>query len=64
MSFEPVIGHTYYLYEKESGEKVLSMVGPHEWGKSFPFNEYLCTVKMLGDHTWEITDDPAHQGKE
>lgn len=64
MSFEPVIGHTYYLYEKDSGEKVLSMIGPQEWGKSFPFREYLCTVKMLGDHTWEITDDPVAPGRD
>ena len=29
-SFEPVIGETYHLYLRESGEHFLSMIAPHE----------------------------------
>ncbi len=56
MGFEPIIGHVYHLYEKENGGKVLSMIGPNEWGRSFPYAEHIESVKMLGDHTWEILE--------
>lgn len=29
-SFEPVIGETYHLYQRENGEYFLSMIAPHE----------------------------------
>ena len=53
MSFEPLISHIYYLYRRSSGKAVLSMVNPGEWGKKPPF-EFIATVKMLADHTWQI----------
>lgn len=56
MSFEPLIGHTYYLYERKDGTDLLSMVGPEEWGRSQPFSKFLAQVKLLSDHTWEVTD--------
>ena len=64
MGFEPIIGHVYHLYEKDNGEKVLSMIGPKEWGGAFPFAQHISTVKMLGDHTWEVLDDPASENEE
>lgn len=55
MNFEPIIGHIYYLYEKNEAESdVLSMISPEEWGSRFPFKKYLATVKLLSDHTWEV----------
>lgn len=52
--FEPVIHHIYYLYQrKKDGKHVLSMVSPEEWGLKIPY-EYLATVRLLGDHTWEV----------
>jgi len=54
MGFEPLIGHTYHLYEKESGAKLLSMIGPQEWGSKIPYKLHLASIKMLGDHTWDI----------
>ena len=57
MSFEPLIGHHYFLYVRESGEDVLSMVHPNSWGKSCPFNSFIAEVKLLADHTWEIVQD-------
>ncbi len=60
MNFQPVIGKEYYLYQRKSGEDVLSMISVDEWGRSFPYEKYLAKVRLLSDHTWEIieaTDD-------
>ena len=54
MSFEPIINHVYYLYEKKDGSDVLSMVSPSEWGRKFPFNQFLARVILLADHTWKV----------
>lgn len=56
ISFQPVIGHTYYVYEKKNGRTVLSMVSPEEWGKSSPFKAFINEVKLLADHTWQIVN--------
>jgi hypothetical protein len=56
MSFEPLINHSYYLYERENDTDLLSMVGPEEWGRSQPFKKFLAKVKLLSDHTWEILE--------
>ncbi len=55
MSFEPVIGHVYYLYHNyKKNIDVLMMVRPEEW-KSMPEHlEFQSTVKLLSDHTWEV----------
>lgn len=52
--FEPLIGHTYYLYEKTDQSRVLSLVAPEEWGKKLPYNKFIAEVYLLADHTWEI----------
>ncbi|WKN31258.1 DUF2452 domain-containing protein [Porifericola rhodea] len=54
MNFEPLIGHTYYLYEKKDGQDVLSMIAPEEWGKSMPYNKLLSKATLMADHTWEL----------
>ena len=56
MSFEPLIGHVYFLYERGDGTDLLSMVGPEEWGRSKPFKTFLAKVKLLSDHTWEVLE--------
>jgi hypothetical protein len=56
ISFEPLIGHVYHLYERQDGSSLLSMVGPDEWGRSRPFKCWLATVKLLADHTWDILE--------
>jgi Protein of unknown function (DUF2452) len=55
MNFEPVLNETYYVYEKEDGSDVLSMVAPHEWGRSYKFSRFIAKVTMLADHTWDVT---------
>jgi hypothetical protein len=54
MGFEPIISETYYLYEKEDGSDLMSLVAPEEWGRSFKYSRYLAKVKLLADHTWEV----------
>lgn len=54
VGFKPLINHTYHLYEKEDQEqKVLSMIAPEEWGRSSKL-QFVATVKLLADHTWDI----------
>lgn len=53
LSFSPVIGSQYYLYEKQDGSHFVSMVSPKEWGGgSGPFKNFIAGVKLLADHTW------------
>lgn len=55
MGFEPLSGQTYHLYKKDNGKHVLSIIGPNEWGKKeCPFSEFVSSVRMLADHTWQI----------
>ena len=55
MNFKPLISHTYHLYSKKDETKVLSMVGPNEWGRTKPYS-FIATVKLLADHTWEVLE--------
>lgn len=52
--FQPVIGKIYYLYKRNDGRDLLSMVSPDEWGKSFPYESFEAEVRLLSDHTWEV----------
>lgn len=56
-SFEPLINHHYYLYQKEDGNDFLSMIAPDEWGRKKSFSHFLAEVKLLADHTWEIVKE-------
>lgn len=54
--FQPVIHHIYHLYQRKTdGQHLLSMVAPTEWGRKQPY-EHLATVRLLGDHTWEVME--------
>lgn len=54
ISFQPVIGEVYHLYEKSDGKQVLSLVSPVEWGDKIPFKKYIAKVTLLADHTWDV----------
>jgi hypothetical protein len=54
IGFEPIINQIYYLYEKEDGSDLLSLVSPDEWGRSMKYSKYLAKVLLLADHTWEV----------
>ncbi|HLP94017.1 MAG TPA: DUF2452 domain-containing protein [Saprospiraceae bacterium] len=52
--FQPVIHHIYHLYQRKTdGRHLLSMIAPEEWGRRNPY-EHLASVRLLGDHTWEV----------
>ena len=40
MGFEPIINETYYMYERDTGEDLLSLVAPNEWGRSFKYSRF------------------------
>ncbi len=51
--FEPLINHVYHLYDKH-GESLLIMVGPNDWGRKGCPYEYIASVRLLADHTWDV----------
>jgi hypothetical protein len=53
--FKPIIDQKYYLYERKDKSRFLSMISPLEWGKNSGL-EFICTAKLLADHSWEIVD--------
>lgn len=53
LSFKPNIGQVYYLYEKNDGSSMLSLVSPKEWGNGGPFKSFIAAVQLLADHTWK-----------
>ena len=48
-SFEPVVGEMYHLYQGDDGINFLSLIGPHEWNKT-----YLGTFKLNSDKKWIV----------
>ncbi|MEM1124657.1 MAG: DUF2452 domain-containing protein [Bacteroidota bacterium] len=59
MNFKPLVGKIYYLYQRESGKYLVSMVAPSEWGRKNPL-DFKATVKLLADHTWDILEKPEN----
>jgi len=53
LNFSPVIGQLYYVYEKDDGSHILSLLSPKDWGSSAgPFKRFVSGAKLLADHTW------------
>jgi hypothetical protein len=53
LSFKPVIGNTYFLFQKKDGTHVLSLISPAEYGGGAgPYQVFVASVKLLADHTW------------
>lgn len=53
LSFVPVIGQTYYLYQKGDDTHTLSLISSKEYGGgSGPYKKFVSPVKLLADHTW------------
>ena len=53
MRFTPVVNQVYHLYENGDHFK-LSLIGPNEWGRSKSVGKYLASVRLLGDHSWDL----------
>jgi hypothetical protein len=59
LTFEPVVGKMYFLYQSEERqERFLSMIAPEEWGRQLEDKKlkFLAQVKLLSDRTWKIID--------
>jgi hypothetical protein len=56
MRFEPLINHVYHLYEKQDTAYLLSLIAPDQWGRSKKSFEFVATVRLLADHTWDILE--------
>lgn len=56
MSFQPIIGKRYFLYEMKDGKRYLSLISPKEWGDKMSNQIYLAEVHLNSDHTWKIID--------
>ncbi len=56
MRFEPLINHVYHLYEKPNKTYLLSLIAPSQWGRSKRDFEFVATVRLLADHTWDIIE--------
>lgn len=61
MGFKPLTGHTYHLYEKEDGSKVLSMIGPKQWPNGSKYKRFVATARLMGDHSWQIMQKGEEQ---
>lgn len=53
LKFTPVVNQIYHLYEKDNYYN-LSLIGPTEWGRSKTVGKYVASVKLLGDHSWDV----------
>jgi hypothetical protein len=63
MRFEPLINHTYHLYQKENGSYILSLIAPSQWGRSGASFTWIATVKLLADHTWDVLGKQSESRK-
>lgn len=55
IKMDTFIGHHYFLYQRDTGKNILSLIGPEEWGrKGHPYTEFIAEVKLLSDHTWDV----------
>ena len=56
MTFEPVIGNIYHLYEREqTAKRLLSMIAPQEWtSRTNPMPRFVATVRLNADRTWDV----------
>ena len=50
MSFKPVIGKTYYLFQREDGTNFMTLISPEEWGKNN--FQYIGAFKQDSRQKW------------
>ncbi|MEJ6615766.1 MAG: DUF2452 domain-containing protein [Crocinitomicaceae bacterium] len=63
MRFEPLINHIYHLYKKEDSTYLLSLIAPNQWGRSKKSFDFLATVRLLADHTWDVLEGGLDNAK-
>lgn len=57
LKFNPVPGQSYWMYEAETGYRLL-MVGPDEWLRSYP-GRCVGECVLQTDRTWTLVLQPA-----
>lgn len=53
MRFTPVVNQIYHLYEK-GDHFAISLIAPNEWGRSKTEMKHVATIRLLGDHSWQV----------
>lgn len=51
ISFIPVVGRVYHLYQRDNGTEWISMIAPHEWGSGYSFI-YIGSYRLATDSVW------------
>ena len=55
LGYEPIQGKEYYLYEKEDGRDIVSMISPEEWGdRRYRYARYIAKIVLGYDNTWNV----------
>ena len=54
-SFEPIIGHIYYLYYGDDGKYFLSLIEPEMWNQ-----EFVLSVELNSEHKWVLIKKPQN----
>jgi len=49
ISFEPIVGHTYYLYNFNN-KNVLSLIAPNQWGNK---DKFIGSYRLESDGKWK-----------
>ena len=55
ISFTPIIGKVYHLYEKENGKKFMSLISPSAWGNSSTL-KFIGSFKQDSRQKWNLVD--------
>lgn len=48
-NFQPIVGKTYYLYEKNINDEFLSIISPSEWGYKY---QLIGSYQLQTDGRW------------
>jgi len=56
-------GTIYYLYERDSGQKYMSILSPEEWGASLP-HLFLGAYKLEHDQSWTPIAEMEERGEQ
>ena len=55
LGFSPLVKQTYYLYYLR-GQQTISIIAPWELGRKKDLFDYIATIRLDYDHTWEILE--------
>ncbi len=63
ISFTPVVGKIYFLYEfKLIKKRFLSLISPDEWGQKMEDKIFIAEIRLNADHTWKVIKSSVELG--